>query len=358
MPLQNEVKEKTMASIFIQNNRIYISIQVNGKQVKQSTKLDNTRANIKYVQKTLIPKLMQEHETSIHNVTLSYYIDKFTQEKKHILKQRTYERYTQMIEKWIRPKYGQIKLSELKTSMLKEFINEQFNLGKSAKTVELYRTIFSGILQEAVYDDVLSANLFKNIKRKKKRKPIITPFSQEEVKQLLDATAGWFHNYIGLATHFGLRSGELLALKWIDVKEDHIKIRRTRDFNRDTAPKTASSIRDLPLFESVRPFIESQEGLTGHLEYVFVKGNQTPWSDTQWISQSYWYPLLKKLCLKKRRMYEMRHTFATNMLNSGFFKVTDIAKMMGHSTTEYLFNVYSRYIESEQDKIPLDKSIY
>jgi integrase len=98
--------------------------------------------------------------------------------------------------------------------------------------------------------------------------------------------------------------------------------------------------------------------LTGYLEYLFVKKNQTPWSDTQWISQYYWYPLLKKLGLKERRMYEMRHTFATNMLNSNYFKVTDIAKMMGHSTTEHLFNVYSRYIEAEQDKIPLDKSIY
>jgi integrase len=347
-----------MASIFIQNNRIYISIQVDGKQIKKSTKLNNTRANMKYVQQKLIPKFIQESETSLYKMTISNYIDKFLKEKKHILKQRTYERYSQMIEKWIRPKYGEIKLSELKTSMLKEFINEQFDLGKSAKTVELYRTIFSGILQEAVYDDVLSVNLFKNIKRKKKNKPIITPFSQEEVRQLLDATEGWFHNYIGLATHFGLRSGELLALKWIDITEDHIKIRRTRDLNRDTEPKTASSIRDLPLFESVKPFIEDQRLITGCLEYVFVKRGQVPWSDTQWISQLHWYPLLKKLGLKKRRMYEMRHTFATNMLNSGFFKVTDIAKMMGHSTTEYLFNVYSRYIESEQDKIPLDKSIY
>lgn len=347
-----------MASTFIRSNIIYISIQSGGKQLKKSTKLRNTRANMKYVQQVLIPQLIQEYEASIHNVTLSYYIDKFIDEKKHILKQRTYKRYCQMIEKWIRPYYGHIKMTELKTSMLKEFLNEQFNLGKSAKTVELYRTIFSGILQEAVYDDILASNLFKNIKRKKKKKPKITPLSAEEVRLLLDNTSGWFHNYIGLATHLGLRSGELLALKWIDIEDNHIKIRRTRDESRDTTPKTASSIRDLPMFESVKPFIESQRKLTGHLEYVFVKRGQVPWSDTQWISQLHWYPLLKKLGLKKRRMYEMRHTFATNMLNSGYFKVTDIARMMGHTTTEYLFNVYSRYIESEQDKIPLDKSIY
>ena len=66
----------------------------------------------------------------------------------------------------------------------------------------------------------------------------------------------------------------------------------------------------------------------------------------------------KKLGLKKRRLYEMRHTFATNMLNSGCYKVTDISRMMGHTTTEYLFNVYSRYIKSEQESIPLDVNVY
>lgn len=54
----------------------------------------------------------------------------------------------------------------------------------------------------------------------------------------------------------------------------------------------------------------------------------------------------------------MRHTFATHMLNSGTFKVSDIAMMMGHTTTEYLFNVYSKYIESEKNSIATDVNLY
>ena len=91
---------------------------------------------------------------------------------------------------------------------------------------------------------------------------------------------------------------------------------------------------------------------------MFVKTDGLPWSDTQWISKLYWHPLLDKLGLKRRRLYEMRHTFATNMLNSGHFKVTEIARMLGHTTTEYLFNVYSAYIESEKNDIPLNINIY
>ena len=348
-----------MATTFINNNKIYMNILVDGKQIKRSTGLTNNRKNMKLVKNELLPKFIKDaSENANFDVKLSYYITKFKQEKKHILKQRTYERYCQMIERWIVPKYNNLRIKDIRVSVLKEFINDQFDQGKGAKTVELYRTIFSGILQEAVYDGVLADNPFKNIRRAKKTKPVITPFSVKEVQMLLANSDGWFKNYIGVATGLGLRSGELIALKWIDIKEKEILIRRTRDFNRDTPPKTESSIRNLPMFTNIRGYIESQRLITGEFEYVFPRKSGIPWSDTQWIGKYHWYPLLEKLGLKKRRLYEMRHTFATNMLNSGKFKVTEISRMLGHTTTEYLFNVYSRYIESEKDELQLEVDIY
>ena len=348
-----------MASIFVNRNTIYMSIFINGKQLKRTTGLTNTSKNVKYVEKELLPKFIAECSENINfDTKLSYYIDKFKKEKKHILKDNTYRRYVALIDKWIIPKYKNFKIKDIKTSILKDYLNEQYNLGKSAKSVELYRTVFSGIIQEAVFDDVLPNNPFKNIKRKAKVKPKITPLSAKEVRILLDNSSRWFRNYIGFATTLGLRSGELIALKWIDIKKDEIQIRRTRDFNRDTPPKTASSVRNLPMFESLKEFVESQREISGHLEYVFPRKNGLPWSDTQWIAKYHWYPLLEKFKLEKRRLYEMRHTFATNMLNSGHFKVTEISRMLGHTTTEYLFNVYSTYIESEKDDIPLNINIY
>jgi len=348
-----------MASVFVYRGTLYMNIRVNGKQVKRSTGLENTRSNKLYIQQELLPKFIAEATSPVSmNVKLSYYIDKFLQEKKHTLKERTLYRYSSIISKWIYPKYGNVKVACIKVSMLKEYLNQQFSLGKSAKSVELYRTVFSGILQEAVYDGMLASNPFANIKRKKVKKPDITPFSASEVNKLLCATEGWLHNYIGMATHLGLRSGELLGLKWSDIDSKSISIQRTRDFSKDGTPKTCSSVRELPLFKSVKKFIHKQRLLTGDLEYVFVKTDKTPWSNTQWIAQGHWYPLLDRLGLKKRRLYEMRHTFATNMLNSGHYKVNDIARMMGHTTTEYLFNVYSRYIKSEQNAIPLDVNVY
>lgn len=348
-----------MATVFSYKGKLYMNMTVDGKQYKRSTGLPNTRKNIKYVETQLLPTFIQEVVAGkINDDTLDYYIKRFKEEKKHLLKERTYYRYCHIIDKWISPRYGKMKIKDIKISILKQFLNSHFEQGKSAKTVELYRTVFSGVLQEAVYDGILNDNPFKNIKHPKKNKPIITPFSVEEVKLLLDNSIGWFHNYIGIATGLGLRSGELIALKWIDITESELLVRRTRDFNKDTTPKTQSSIRALPLFTNIKLYLDAQKQISGHLEYVFPRSNGLPWSDTQWIAQNHWYPLLDKLELKKRRLYEMRHTFATNMLNSGKFKVTEISRMLGHTTTEYLFNVYSAYIDSEKNNFSLDINIY
>lgn len=289
-----------MASVFVYRDILHMNIRINGKQYRKSTGLKNTKANLLLVQQKILPEFLDKtlHQRN-DDVKLEYYIDRFLEEKKYSLKQRTLYRYTNIIEQWISPRYKSFKVTDVKTSHLKHYINQQYSLGKSAKTVELYRTVFSGILQEAVYDGVLGVNPFVNIRRKARLKPSVTPFSCEEVKLLLENSEGWLKNYIAFAVYTGLRSGELIGLKWKDIGSRVIQVRRTRDFNTDTVPKTLSSIRDIPLFEVLKVYITSQRQITGSQVYVFVKRDGSPWSDTQNISQRYWYPLLERVGLKK-----------------------------------------------------------
>ena len=53
--------------------------------------------------------------------------------------------------------------------------------------------------------------------------------------------------------------------------------------------------------------------------------------------------LLRHLGLERRRPYQMRHTAATLWLASGEAPEW-IARQLGHTTTEMLFRVYSRYV--------------
>jgi integrase len=56
-----------------------------------------------------------------------------------------------------------------------------------------------------------------------------------------------------------------------------------------------------------------------------------------------WYPTLTKAGLRRRIMYQTRHTFASNALAAGEAP-SWVAAMLLHASPEMLFSVYARYI--------------
>lgn len=94
-----------------------------------------------------------------------------------------------------------------------------------------------------------------------------------------------------------------------------------------------------PVIEALRAQYEA----TGkNSEYVFCNLVGEP-LDNKNFSDRVWYPLLRHLGLDARRPYQMRHTAATLWLASGEAPEW-IARQLGHTSTEMLFRVYSRYV--------------
>jgi integrase len=56
-----------------------------------------------------------------------------------------------------------------------------------------------------------------------------------------------------------------------------------------------------------------------------------------------WYPTLAKASLRRRDLYNTRHTFATHALASGEDPGW-VAKMLGHTTLTMLMTRYYRYV--------------
>lgn len=89
--------------------------------------------------------------------------------------------------------------------------------------------------------------------------------------------------------------------------------------------------------------LKAQQALTRHLgEYVFCSRTGLPIDLHNFLSRV-WNPLLDHLGLARRRPYQMRHTAATLWLAAGE-NPEWIASQLGHTTTEMLFRVYSRFV--------------
>jgi integrase len=143
----------------------------------------------------------------------------------------------------------------------------------------------------------------------------------------------------------GMRTGEVHGLKWkyIDFERRLILVRESIVLNEEDELKTDGSLRDIQMTELVFGALQEQFKATGPLsEYVFCTRRGKP-IDNQNFLNRVWAPLLRHLEIQHRRAYQMRHTAATLWLASGEAPEW-IARQLGHTSTEMLFRVYSRYV--------------
>ena len=214
----------------------------------------------------------------------------------------------------------------------------------SPKTINSHMTILRMILTEAA-ERFDFTNPYLNIKPLKQQKVHIEPFSLNEVEKILETVREDYHNYYLVRFYTGMRTGEVDGLKWeyVDFEKREILVRETLIHGQTEYTKTDGSQREIPMFGPVYQALKSQYEATGKFsKFVFCNRLGEP-LDHNNVTKRVWYPLLEHLKLKKRRPYQTRHTAATLLLASGE-NPEWVARTLGHSSTEMLFKVYSRYI--------------
>ena len=214
----------------------------------------------------------------------------------------------------------------------------------SPKTINSHMTILRMILTEAA-ERFDFTNPYLNIKPLKQQKVHIEPFSLNEVEKILETVREDYRNYYLVRFYTGMRTGEVDGLKWehVDFDKREILVRETLIHGQTEYTKTDGSQREIPMFGPVYDALKAQYEATGKLsKFVFCNRLGEP-LDHNNVTKRVWYPLLEHLKLKKRRPYQTRHTAATLLLASGE-NPEWVARTLGHSSTEMLFKVYSRYI--------------
>ncbi len=200
------------------------------------------------------------------------------------------------------------------------------------------------ILNEAA-DRLEFTSAFRNIKPLKMKRSDVMPFTLEEVQQILTTARADYRQYFTVRFFTGMRTGEVHGLKWkyIDFERRLILVREAIVMKEEDELKTDGSVRDIHMNDLVFDALQAQFKVTGKTsEFVFCNRNGTP-IDNQNFLNRVWSPLLRHLDIPHRRAYQMRHTAATLWLASGEAPEW-IARQLGHTSTEMLFRVYSRYV--------------
>lgn len=212
------------------------------------------------------------------------------------------------------------------------------------RTINAYISTVKSLLNEAAdrYQFTAPTGRLPGLKIPKSD---VQPFSLEEVFKVIEAMPLEYRYYVTARFFTGLRTGEADGLKWsrIDWHRRQIDVAETYSHGKTEIPKTEESIRFIDMNGLVYDALMAQKRLTGQRsEYVFCNSVGGPIDNKNFTSRV-WNPTLQKLGLRRRRPYQMRHTAATLWLASGEAPEW-IAKQLGHSNTQMLFTVYSRFV--------------
>jgi len=213
----------------------------------------------------------------------------------------------------------------------------------SAEYINKHIKIFRMVINEAA-DRFDFTTPYKGIKPLRRPKPQIEPFTLNEVNLIINNVRKDYKSYYTVRFYTGVRTAEIDGLKWeyIDFERRQILIRETYVRGQMEDTKTDGSQREIEMSTPVYEALKEQHKVTGRSLYVFAnrEGNPVNYNN---ISRRIWHPLLRFLDIPRRKPYQTRHTAATLWLAAGE-NPEWIARQLGHTSTEMLFRVYSRYV--------------
>ena len=165
-----------------------------------------------------------------------------------------------------------------------------------------------------------------------------------------------------LAIFSGARQGELLGLRWSDVdwKNNQIHIQRTFNHHAWYDVKTETSDRKIDLGPEMMTELKKWNLACprSELDLVFPNKAGNPICHNNMLKRHF-NPALKAAGLPKIRFHDLRHTYASLLIDQGE-NIKYIQNQLGHSTPTVTLNVYAHLMKpvNQEAACRLEKQVF
>ena len=289
-------------------------------------------------------KIIQKAFDSGCNYTIHDYSNIWFKQKQRNWSHTTIRGYTQKYNSYIQPNWGHLRLADFKASMFDEWASESLLSGKSINET---RNVLNQIFKRAFFDEVISFNPIERIERYKQSHTEPTPFTSDEIAKILSHLSSPYRQFYQFAFYTGLRTGELIGLRWqdVDLKNRAVYIRVSVTSGVEKTPKTKGSIRTVELHnQAYQALISLKKTEFVESKRVFIDPRtMTEYKYADGLRKYIWKPALLKSNIPYRYPYQCRHTYASMMLSEGKNPMW-VAKQMGHADWGMIRKVYGRWI--------------
>lgn len=348
------------------NNHWWLDFYHNKKRVRKTTSLKANDRNLKHIKTIIIPEIVSALtgdsiiQSFEKNLTLIEFSNKYFSIYKDTVRNHVYERNYKHFYNHINPYFGKHLLIDIAPLELEEWQQRLLKKYKPS-SVTKYRSILFSIFDKALQNDLIKINPLTRVKSpnsiKKKIQTLtikedenINPFSINEMKKILDNVTGNLYYVIFFMFYTGIRPGELIALTWddIDYEKKRIVIEKTVVNGKVGDVKTQSSVRYIDILPQLEIMLKELYLETCNYNNLFISNFRKPFYSHDVLNLRF-KDLLKKINIKERSLYNLRHTFASHMISNvqNGIDILWVSRMLGHKDLSITLQVYAKYIKDD-----------
>lgn len=324
-----------------------------------------------------LQRLMESERPAVHSrLMIASAGERYLTHLEHILERKptTVADYRYMLKSHMEPFFGDVPLEKIDAERVAAYLVEKKKRGKkvkggsgsrgaktkglATKTLTNHLVFLHSLFGFALKRGWVPSNPVANVDRPRAAggDPDIRYLELVEVEALLrnvgdDEYGQTEHALYLTAAMTGLRQGELLALRWLDVdwQAGRLRVRRTYTRHEFGTPKSKRSSRSVPMTDRV----------AGELERHFKRSAYQADSDLVFCHPETGNPLdpakirrrfaktLERAGLRKVRFHDLRHTFGTHCAGAGV-PLRTLQEWMGHKDAKTT-QVYADYAPSAHE---------
>src|SRR5579863_1040441 len=324
----------------------WMTFTYNGRQIRRSTETADRRL-AEAIEAKIKVKIIEGHyfETLEEKErTFSELMERF--EREHVVKNAS-QRSVRGYIKNLLPLFGPRTLAEITPKLIVQYKAKRYadGVGPAAINRELstMRKAFNLAIREWEW---CRDNPVSRVSREKENNRRDRWLSYDEEAVLLAASATWLREIIIFALHTGMRMGEILALTWngVDLFRRTVTVFRSKNGER----------RTIPINETVLTLLKGRSKVRALRNDLVFYGKACTPIDGHNLRRAF-RTALKKTTIENFRFHDLRHTFATRLVQSGV-DLYKVQRLLGHKSPLMTQRYAHHYPESLRDGVKmLDK---
>ena len=262
---------------------------------------------------------------------------------------------------------NEIKINRITIADIEKFITKRQDQGMNILSLRKILVSLGQIFSYAVRHRYIDFNPVREAEKpkgqgfvKKKAIKILSPI---EINKLINATDDKKYRVLfKLAIMSGARQGEILGLKWSDVDWDNSQIHIQRTFNNQAwyDTKTETSNRKIDIGPAMMKELKKWklECPPNKLNLVFPNKAGGPIDHNNLLKRNF-HPATEKAKLGKFRFHDLRHTYASLMIEQSE-NIKYIQSQLGHSNPTVTLNVYAHLMKpvNQEAAIRLENALF